>query len=196
MRSSQWQARILTAALAVALAAAAVVTSARAEPRSDPPKGGVIARQILATWQCQDHLGVTRTPVYYSPWKMNRHSAAFAADQLSRWTIRRTRCQALLNRKKYEWNWQVSVPPQGQRLAQCESGTDWYGEESSRDGTFYSAFNIGRSRYDTAAHRMGVRGWREGPGVPSPWEQWQAARGYYRLYGDGWTGNCHGIMYG
>ncbi len=175
--------------------------AALAEPRNDPPKGGVISAEIVATWLCQDQLRpdvpITkrRSPVYHSPWSMKKHSLAFARAQYNGWRIRHRRCQSQLDRRKWEWNWQASVPYQGQRLAQCESSVNWYAEGSSRDGTFYSAFNIGRSRYDTAAHKMGVRGWHEGPGVPSPWEQWQAAIGYYRLYGDGWTGNCRGIMY-
>jgi hypothetical protein len=59
-----------------------------------------------------------------------------------------------------------------------------------------SAFAISVREYDRNAALMGVRGWWAKPYPPSPWEQWQAAIGHYKRFGDGWTGHCHGIMRG
>ncbi len=182
--------------LSVLAVVAALAIATRADAK--PPKGSVIAAKVVQTWQCQDTLyphlppQKRRTKVRYSPWSMKRHSPAFAAAQLNTWTLRHKQCQAKLDRKKWEWNWQ-KFPAWIIQLARCESSVNWFAEGSSSDGTFYSAFNIGRTRYDGAAHKMGVRGWHEGYGVPSPYEQAMAVIGYVRLYGDGFTGRCAGI---
>ncbi len=147
------------------------------------------SQAIVATWTCEDKIPRARTRAY-SPWKP--HSVAFRRWQYNLWTNRLNQCRALLKRRAYEWNWQA-FPSWVITLARCESGINWYAEGSSQDGTFYSAFNISRSVYDRDAHHMGVRGWYEGKGIPSPWEQAMAVIGHVRLYGDGFTGRCHGI---
>lgn len=56
-----------------------------------------ISEQITATWTCQSQRGVPRTPEYYSPWDMKRHSPAFRAAQLNNWTLRRQVCLKMLH---------------------------------------------------------------------------------------------------
>lgn len=151
----------------------------------------MIASAQSELWQCQDYLGRERSRVGVSPWSLPR-SVAYRAWVLNLWKLRVKDCRADLAERKRQWNWQA-FPRWIRDLARCESSYNWWAEGSSSDGTFYSAFNIGRTRYDEVAHHMGVRGWREGPGVPSPYEQAMAVIGYVRLYGDGFTGRCHGI---
>jgi hypothetical protein len=150
------------------------------------------AEKIVATWNCQDKIPQKRTWAY-SPWKP--HSQAFRRWQLNLWTLRLKKCRAVLARRAYEWNWQAWLPAHAARLAVCETSMDWHFVGSSTDGHFVSAFAISVNVYNRDAARMGVRGWWDTPYPPSPWEQWQAAIGHYRLFGDGWTGRCHGIMH-
>ncbi len=175
-------------AILVILAALVVVTRANA---SDPSKGTVVSETIVATWRCQDKLPEERTPAR-SPWK--HHSRGYWVRELNLWTLRLRACRATLARRAYEWNWQAWLPDYGARLAVCETSMNWGFVGSSTDGHFVSAFAISVQEYDRDAARMGVRGWWDRPAPPSPWEQWQAARGHYARFGDGWTGHCHGIM--
>jgi len=176
--------------LIAATAAIYLSSTAKAEPRQVTIKASHHARAIVATWQCQDRIPVARTKNYYYPWVP--HSQAFRMAQVLKWKARLASCQAFLKERARQWNWQV-FPSWIIQLVRCESSINWFAEGSSTDGTFYSAFNIGRSRYDIAAHKMGVRGWHEGAGVPSPYEQAMAVIGYVRIFGDGFTGRCAGI---
>ena len=187
-----------TILIVAAIAAILIADTALAEGRKTL-KASDHANIITATWQCQDKIPATRTKNHYYPWVP--HSQAFRAAQINKWRLRHKRCKAYLDRRAYEWNWQA-FPSWVIRLGVCESGgsggappgvPNWFARGSSSDGTFYSAFNISRSVYDRDAHHMGVRGWYEGPGVPSPYEQAMAVIGHVRLYGDGFTGRCHGI---
>jgi len=157
----------------------------------------LIAEATVQTWNCQDRLVALgllngRTPMS-SPWALPK-SEKYRKWVLQQRTLKHTSCVKQLQRRAREWNWQA-FPSWIIRLANCESSVNWYAEGSSSDGTFYSAFNISRSVYDRDAHHMGVRGWNEGKGVPSPYEQAQAVIGHMRLYGDGFSGNCHGIAH-
>jgi len=164
----------------------------------------LIAETTVQTWRCQDKLislGFRESrEKMQSPWSLPK------SEKYRKWVLdqrikKQAACLKQLNRIAYEWNWQA-FPQWIIRLAVCETGgsggaapgePNWYAEGSSSHGTFYSAFNIGRTRYDEAAHKMGVRGWHEGPGVPSPYEQAMAVVGYVRIHGDGFTGRCAGI---
>ena len=195
-----WLSRSLTylTLITIAVVLASLANEARgatAEPRERTgPKEVVIVELVNATWNCQDKIPVARSPVHKDvrTWHLERHSAAFRYDIKNRWQKRLQACRAFLKERARQWNWQV-FPDWIIRLARCESSINWYAEGSSSDGVFYSAFNISRSVYDRDAHHMGVRGWHEGPGVPSPYEQAMAVIGHVRLYGDGFTGRCHGI---
>jgi 5-methylcytosine-specific restriction endonuclease McrA len=152
------------------------------------------------TWQCQDSLGIPRTRASVSAWALPT-SIPYRRWVASHWNAQKASCGRALDRRTMEWNWRA-FPQWVISLGVCESGgsggappgvPNWYAEGSSSDGVFYSAFNISRSQYDKDAHHMGVRGWREGPGIPSPYEQAMAVIGHMRLLGDGFTGRCHGI---
>lgn len=150
---------------------------------------------IKATWDCQEKIPRPHS-LAYSPWKP--HNRSFREAQIALWTSNLNKCQAVLTEKKRQWNWQA-LDPTWMKLAICETGKngvpDWFAEGSSKDGTFYSAFNIGRGEYDKDARYMGVRPWYvEGKGVPSPYEQMQAAKGHLARWHGGWTGLCDGIV--
>ena len=219
MRSSRRLALALTAALSIIVLA--VVVKATAAPQQTLPirvvtikakpavkqksmTATLIAEATVQTWNCQDKLVALgllngRTPMS-SPWALPK------SEKYRKWVLKQrihkqAACLKKLHRIAYEWNWQA-FPSWIIRLAVCESGgsggaspgePNWFAEGSSSDGTFFSAFNISRSVYDRDAHHMGVRGWYGGKGVPSPYEQAMAAIGHVRIYGDGFTGSCHGI---
>lgn len=164
------------------------IGTAQGEPRYIKAKH--IADMITATWNCQDKIPQQHTPWYYYPWVP--HSQAFREAEIGRWKARLSSCRAFLTERARQWNWQV-FPEWIRKLANCESSYNWWAEATSTDGKFYSAFNISRSSYDEDAHLMGVRGWREGPGIPSPYEQAMAVIGHVRIHGDGFTGRCAGI---
>ncbi len=182
---------MIVAILVVLVVALVFESTARAEPLDRPgPNDTTIQAAGVSTWQCQDHLGVTRTKRSRMP--LPRNARAYRSWVLNTWVVRGNECRVALAEKKRQWNWQA-FPSWIIRLARCESSINWFAEGSSGDGVFYSAFNISRSQYDKDAHHMGVRGWHEGPGVPSPYEQAMAVIGHMRLLGDGFTGRCHGI---
>ena len=173
----------------------AVTVKTKPAVKQESMTATLIAEATVQTWTCQDKLVAlgllaARTPMS-SPWSLPK------SEKYRKWVLhkriqKQAACLKVLHRIAYEWNWQA-FPPWIIRLARCESSINWFAEGSSSDGTFYSAFNISRSVYDKDAHHMGVRGWHEGKGVPSPYEQAMAVIGHVRLYGDGFTGNCHGI---
>ena len=70
------------------------------------------------------------------------------------------------------------------------AGEEKYGVQAPDGSTVALGY---REPADRDAHHMGVRGWNEGPGIPSPYEQAMAVIGHVRLYGDGFTGRCSGI---
>ena len=172
--------------------------------RLDAKTTTLIAETTVQVWNCQDKLillGQRKTrDNLQSPWSLPK-SAKYRTWVLKQRIKKQAACLKKLHRIAYEWNWQA-FPSWIIRLGVCESGgsggaapgePNWFAEGSSSHGTFYSAFNIGRTRYDGAAHHMGVRGWNEGHGVPSPWEQAMTVIGYVRIHGDGFTGRCAGI---
>ena len=201
--------RRLLALSAVSASCLTVVTGAAAAPQQTLPirfvetkpaakkqqksmTATLIAEATVQTWRCQDKLVLLGL-------RSSRENLQFLpkSEKYRKWVLKQrigkqAACLKVLHRIAWEWNWQA-FPSWIIRLANCESSINWFAEGSSSDGTFYSAFNISRSVYDRDAHHMGVRGWHEGKGVPSPYEQAMAVIGHVRLYGDGFTGNCHGI---
>lgn len=182
-------------ALVVVLSCFSFITNGHASPPKKVSTAMLIAETTVQVWNCQDKLVLLgerdKRSKMQSAWSLPK------SEKYRKWVLKQRigkqrECLQSLHRVAYEWNWQA-FPQWIIDLARCESSINWYAEGSSSDGLFYSAFNIGRSRYDEAAHHMGVRGWNEGKGVPSPYEQAMAVIGYVRIYGDGFTGRCHGI---
>ena len=194
---------LTVAALALSLFASGATASLAGE-RTAELELSMLAKKVAKvrteTWKCQDAAGTQRTKASVSSWALPP-SVSYRRWVSSRWATLRDSCQAKQAEIKRQWAWR-SFPQWIIDLGVCESGgsggaapgePNWYAEGRSSDGTFFSAFNISRSVYDRDAHHMGVRGWNEGPGIPSPYEQAMAVIGHVRLYGDGFTGRCAGI---
>ncbi len=161
---------IITLALVLALV---VATRARA---ADPPKGGVIAREILATWNCEDKLPAPRSRAR-SPWK--HHSRGYWIAELNRWQNRHRKCQAVLDRRAFEWNWQAWLPDKWRRIAICETGLNWQHYNSSYEG----AFGFATSSWDA----FKPAGYPDHANQASPWQQYQVALRIYARFGfSGW----------
>ena len=130
-----------------------------------------VARTVTKVWSCQDAIGVPRTKTA-NIWA--KHSPAYRRNQLRVWQERLEACR--------QWNWQAWLPANWVAVARCETGINWF----HYNGSYRSAFGISTREYDADAAYMGVRGWFAGPKPPSPWEQYQAALGHYKRFGDGW----------
>ena len=98
----------------------------------------------------------------------------------------RAKARAARLEYKRQWNWRAWLPENWYRLGVCESGQDppnW----AHDSGTYVSAFGIYRPGYRDDARRSRTPDWRRPwRGVPTPWQQWQAALSHYRTWGDGW----------
>ncbi len=154
-----------------------IVTFVELSARAAGPNVKVkTAQTIVATWRCQDKIPEARTPAR-SPWKP--HSAGFRRAELQRWQERWRACTYILRERARQWDWQSWLPDKWQRIAQCETGLDFYFTNSQ----YVSAFGIARSSW--AAFRPDSV-----PSVPeqaSPWEQYQVALAIWRRYGfSGW----------
>jgi hypothetical protein len=197
---------LVTIALVVTIGITGAVQAAETSPATTQPSQSKkelrqlkSAREQIANvqekvWACQTFLGEQKHRSQYDTWSYPQN-VKYRLWVVKKWTSRLGNCKhrkAEYIEMKRQWNWQA-FPQWIIDLARCETSINWYAEGSSSHGLFYSAFNIGRPRYDLAAHKMGVRGWNEGKGVPSPYEQAMAVIGYVRIYGDGFTGNCAGI---
>ncbi len=169
----------LLISLLTILAALLVATRAQA---ADPPKGATIAREIVATWVCQDNLGVPRTPAR-NPWNLKHHSAAYKAWLLNAWTLRHTDCRESLAAKKRQWNWQAWLPDKWRRIGQCETQLNWFHHNSGYQG----AFGFATQSWDA----FKLPGYPEDANQASPWQQYQVALAIYNRYGlSGW--GCRG----
>jgi hypothetical protein len=177
----------------IAVIVAVWASPALGEPQARPVTTRIAEAQV-ALWGCQDHLNVERTRYSVTPWALPR-SPAYRAWVLNRWTLRLKTCRAALREQVRQWNWQAWLP--GYRVkgpldwygvGRCETGgggdPNWFHANSS----FVSAFGISVREYDNDAAYMGVRPWYvKGQPPPSPWEQYQAAVGHYKRFGDGWS---------
>lgn len=83
----------------------------------------------------------------------------------------------------WQWKWQVWLPAKWQRVGVCETQLNW----SHANSSYVSAFGIYRTQYDADARSMGAPPWSDRR-PPSPWHQYRAALGHYRMFGgfSGW----------
>ncbi len=159
----------------VALVVMVVVNVARA---SDPPKGATIAREIVATWVCQDNLGVARTPAR-NPWNLKHHSRAYKVWLLNAWELRHSDCKESLAAKKRQWNWQAWLPDKWRRIGICETQLNWQHYNSSYEGAFGFATQSWRS--------FKLPGYPEHANQATPYQQYMVALEIYKRYGlSGW----------
>jgi hypothetical protein len=115
-------------------------------------------------------------PRYLS--KLWRSKAQAARAQYVRWF-------------EYHWNWRRWLPANWRALGACETG---YGREPGSwtwdSGDYVSAFGIYEPGYRDDARRIGNFGWEETKQrlgrLPSPREQFEAAKSHLRTHGDGW----------
>lgn len=96
---------------------------------------------------------------------------------------------ARLPASKQTWQvkWWVWLPDKWRRVARCETHLDF--RFHNRD--YVSAFGISRRAYDEDARVMGAPRWDD-EHIPTPWHQFRAALGHYRLHSgfSGW--GCRG----
>lgn len=179
MRSSRWHLAVAATAAALALAG-----SAQAD---EPSPGYIISQEIVATWTCQDKLGVDRTPAKKSPWALKGHSRGFVVALLNEWELRHRKCAAALAEVKRQWNWQAWLPAHWYRVGSCETGyggpPNWRHSNSSYQG----AFGFATSSWD----QFKLPGYPDEAWQATPWQQYQVALAIYNRYGmSGW--GCKG----
>ncbi len=151
------------------------VTAATARA-ADPPYGTAVAAEIVATWNCQDKIPVTRTKAR-SPWKP--HSKSYWVAELNRWELRHKKCAAILHERARQWNWQAWLPDKWRRIGICETGLNWQHYNSGYQG----AFGFATSSWDAFKNR----GYPEDANQATPWQQYQTALNIYNRYGlSGW----------
>lgn len=97
------------------------------------------------------------------------------------WRERARAARARLAEWRKEYAWWEWLPSNWVAVARCETHINW----SHSNSSFVSAFGIRRSLYDSDAAYMGAPPWDDAD-PPTPREQYMAALGHYRQYGDGW----------
>ena len=150
------------------------------------PLPTLIAETEVAVWRCQDQLAIPRTKYSISPWKLPK-SQAYRKWTLELWKQRRTACLLALHEQARQWNWQAWLPDKWRRIGICETQLNW----RHSNGSHVSAFGISRQAYNQDAAVYGAPAWDDRR-IPSPWNQYQAALGHYKLHGGfaGW--GCRG----
>lgn len=143
-----------------------------------------IAEAQVATWKCQDQLGVARTRASTSPWSLPK-SHRYRTWVLRRWSLRWGNCLESLQEVQRQWDWQAWLPPVWRAIGMCETQLNW----QHNSGTYQGAFGFATGSWD--AFRP--------PGYPSeaylasPWQQYQVALRIYARYGfSGWGCWTHG----
>lgn len=89
---------------------------------------------------------------------------------------------------EYHYDWQKWLPYNWYRVGSCESGyggpPNWEHTGHSRDGYFVSGFGISAREYDKDAAVYGAPPWHV---RHTPRDQYLAALGHYKRFGDGWS---------
>jgi hypothetical protein len=137
-----------------------------------------IAFYQAKTWATQDAFNVPRT-------KASNQKPIGCA--YARWVRNAWKWRAKHVKNKLHHAWQLWLPRVWYNLGSCETG---YGGEPNwnhRNDDFVSAFGISRAEYDADAAYYNAPPWNDVK-PPSPWHQYQAARGHYARWGgfSGW----------
>lgn len=157
-------------------------TGSRAAPGSVPKCRS--ARQAVAhyralVWTRQDARSgarATRSPVAR---RRTCHWARYAAEV---WVARAQSAKRALEDWRREFAWWIWLPSNWSAVARCETHFNF----RHANGRFVSAFGISRREYDADAAYFGAPPWNDRR-PPTPREQYDAARGHYARFGDGWT---------
>lgn len=139
------------------------------------PIPGKTARTIVATWRCQDQLGITRARAR-SPWKA--HSAGFRQAELRRWQNRWRACTWQLKERARQWNWREFTTPMERAVAMCETGINW----SHRTSDYEGAYGFYRGSWDA----FKPAGYPDAASDATPWQQTVVMRRIRDRYG--WSG--------
>ena len=145
----------------------------------------------VRAWSCQDHLDITRTRASVTVWALPT-SVPYRAWVSDLWENRAAKCMAVLRENQRQYDWQSWLPDKWARVGACETG---YGKRPGNwhhaNSRFVSAFGISRQAYDEDAAVYGAPPWNDAH-HPTPFQQYQAARGHYYLHGgfSGW--GCRG----
>jgi len=172
---------------AVTVGIAITSSTATAGGGNGPSLALATSNTIVATWRCQDQLRQPRTRLAESPWEMGYHSYGYRQMVYLKWLKLRSACLQVLHEMARQWNWQAWLPDKWRRIGICETSLNW----RHHNGKYVSAFGISRQAYDQDADVFGVPHWDDRR-IPSPWQQYQAALGHYKIH-NGFSGwGCRG----
>ena len=126
-------------------------------------------------------MGLDTAPVFV------RERCGTARRRATEWRSKAYKARlALASWVAYQYRWEQWLPSNWQALGACETG---YGRRPGNwnhsNGSFVSAFGISRSIYDSDAAYMGAPPWDD-RNPPTPRQQYLAALGHYKRFGDGW----------
>jgi len=162
-----------------------IALTAGATAQAAKPVKHRINETTVALWNCQDRLvanGLLKQRTDLKP--PSKHAGqAYKKWVLGKRVERLVGCRKVLAEVKRQWNWQAWLPAHWQRVAQCETQTNWQHSNSSYQG----AFGFAISSWD--GYKL--------PGYPdeawqaTPWQQYKVALEIYNRFGmSGW--GCKG----
>jgi len=151
---------------------------------SAPPKcrgaRAAVAHYRALTWERQRARGgelADRTPLSKG---RSCHWARYAAQV---WIERARAARASLARWRYLYDWRSWLPANWYRLGSCETGYGGAPNWEHSNSRYTSAFGISWAEYDADAAYMGAPPWHV---RHTPRDQYLAALGHLRRFGDGW----------
>lgn len=173
--------------------AVAVISSVPAEPKPDNPP--VTIKLGTAAYHQESCLGSTRAITFYRQkyrgWREKMglagpvsrvwyHDCRVLDRRAAEW---RDKARAAHKEYVYQYAWWEWLPANWYRVGSCESGhggdPNW--EHTNRQ--FTSAFGISWAEYNADAAYMGAPPWHV---RHTPRDQYLAALGHYKRFGDGW----------
>jgi hypothetical protein len=128
------------------------------------------------TWSRQADFGrrATRTPIVRGK---SCHWSRYAAG------VWQARDQAAKARWEHHFAWWLWLPANWYRVGSCESGSGGDPNWEHANSRFLSAFGISVAEYNKDAAYFGAPPWNV---RHTPRDQYDAARGHYARFGDGW----------
>lgn len=83
------------------------------------------------------------------------------------------------SKQAWQYRWQVWLPPVWQRIARCETGTNWKHDS----GTYQGAFGFYHGSWD----QFNTFGYPSEAYLATPWQQYRVARAIHARFGfTGW----------
>ena len=106
-----------------------------------------------------------------------------ARRRAAEWRDRAKAAREALERWRYLYDWRSWLPRNWYRLGSCETGGGGDPNFEHTNGQFTSAFGISWAEYNADAAFMGAPPWHV---RHTPRDQYLAALGHYKRFGDGW----------